>query len=222
MGLASNVVQAFSHGGVFMWVVFFTQIASIAIIIERVQALYMRRKINNKQLVTQFEMDIKKGNLDSVIQKAQSLGSDSSLGRALIAGAQAARDLGGREEIQAKMDEVLLAENSQIEKRTGFLSAAGNVATLMGLLGTIVGLIDSFAAVANSNPIEKATLLSQGISLAMHATAYGLIVAIPALVMFSVLQNRAIQLCEDLNQSSLQAFNWLSFNYEAISRKSVK
>jgi biopolymer transport protein ExbB len=95
----------------------------------------------------------------------------------------------------------------------------GNVGTLLGLLGTIVGMIHSFAATANVSAVEKATMLSQGISTAMHATAYGLIMAIPALVMFAVLQNRAQRLSEDLNQGALRVFNWLSYNYESVPQK---
>ncbi len=80
-------------------------------------------------------------------------------------------------------------------------------------------MIESFQAVSHANPLEKATLLSQGISMAMHATAYGLIMAIPALVMYAVYTNRANVLAEDINQSSLMVFNWLSFNYEPVNKK---
>ena len=128
-------------------------------------------------------------------------------------------DMGGKEEIQLKMDEVLLEENSRVEKRIGFLAMFANVATLLGLLGTITGLIHSFAGIANANPAEKATILSQGISLAMNTTAYGLIVAVPALVMYAVLQNRATRLTDDLNKASLNLFIQLSYHNEAVPMK---
>ena len=118
------------------------------------------------------------------------------------------------------MDEVLLAEASAVEKRTGFLAAIGNIGTLAGLLGTIIGLIDSFAAVANVNAAEKAALLSQGISMAMYATAYGLLVAIPALASFAILQNRANSVSEDVNQTALMVYNWLTYSYEPVQKKS--
>ena len=95
----------------------------------------------------------------------------------------------------------------------------GNVATLTGLLGTITGMIHSFAAVAFANPAEKAALLAQGISEAMNCTAYGLIVAIPALLGYAILQNRANVLAEDLNHAGLKVFNWLSFSYEPIAAR---
>jgi biopolymer transport protein ExbB/TolQ len=220
MSIITNLVQAFNHGGFVMWVIFAGQIVSIAIIIERVFALYLSRAINNRQIAKDFEDDIKKGKLDKVMARAQSLSQKgSAIGKTILAGTQAAFHRGGKEEIQSKMDEVLLSESTALEKRTGFLAAIGNIGTLAGLLGTIIGLIDSFQAVANSNPVEKATLLSQGISMAMHATAYGLIMAIPALVMFAVLQNRANSLAEDLNQTALMVYNWLNYSYESINKK---
>lgn len=220
MEFITKTVQAFGHGGFIMWIIFAGQVVSIAIILERSMALYMKRKTNNRQLAKSFEDDIKLGRLESVMNRAQHLAADgNALGKTILAGTQAAYHFGGKEEIQSKMDEVLLSEASALEKRTGFLAAIGNIGTLAGLLGTIIGLINSFEAVANSNPVEKANLLSQGISMAMHATAYGLIMAIPALVMYAVFQNRANALAEDLNQTSLMVYNWLSYSYEPQKEK---
>jgi biopolymer transport protein ExbB len=219
MEFFTSISSAFHQGGIWMWAIFAAQIVSFAIIIERVIALYVRRGAHQKAIAKRFEQDIRKGDLEKVLTRAQGLGQGNAISTVVQAGAQAAMDMGGREEIQAKMDEVLVSENSRLEKRTGFLATIGNVGTLMGLLGTVVGMIASFSSVASVNPVEKANLLSQGISMAMHSTAYGLIMAIPALVMFAVLQNRANTLAEDLNQAALMVFNWLSFNYEAVPSK---
>lgn len=223
MAFFTNILGAFDHGGFVMYLIAAGQIISIAIIIERAMALYASRSLNNKKVALEFEEDIKRGRLDRVITRAQTLAMQgNALGKAVVAGAQAAFHRGGKEEIQSKMDEVLLAEATVLEKRTGFLAAIGNIGTLAGLLGTIIGLIDSFQAVANSNPVEKASMLSAGISMAMHATAYGLIMAIPALVFFAVFQNRANALSEDLNQSSLMVYNWLSYSYEPAKDKTTR
>lgn len=222
MEMFTSVADAFRHGGIWMWVIFAAQIFSLAIIAERIFALYVSRKTHQKLIAKTFEDDIRKGNIDKVLSRAQKLDSSNAIAHVIQAGAQAALDLGGRDEIQAKMDEVLLEENARLEKRTGFLATIGNVGTLLGLLGTIVGLIDSFSSVANVNPVEKAALLSKGISMSMHCTAYGLIMAIPALVMYSVLMNRANALSEDLNQGSLMIFNWLSYGYESVPQKKVR
>ena len=117
------------------------------------------------------------------------------------------------------MEEVILEETEQIEKRTGFLAMIANVATLAGLLGTITGMIKSFAAVSQANPMEKATLLSNGISEAMNTTAFGLIVAIPTLLVYSVLANRSQVLTDDLNQAALKAYNWLSYSFNPLETR---
>jgi len=221
MGMIQTISTAFQSGGMWMWAILFVQIASIVIIIERSFSLYVRRSADQKKLVSTFEKDIKKGQFETVISRAQSLGGHS-VAMAVKAGAQAALDMGGREEIQSKMDEILLNENAKLEKRTGFLAMLGNVGTLLGLLGTIVGLIQAFASVANVNPVEKAALLTNGIALAMNTTAYGLIMAIPALIMYAILQNRANALAEDINQASLRAFNWLSYSYENVPKRTVR
>jgi biopolymer transport protein ExbB/TolQ len=131
-------------------------------------------------------------------------------------------NMGGREEIQSKMDEVFAVESEKLERRTGFLAMLANVGTLLGLLGTIVGLIQAFDAVATLNPVEKSMMLTKGVALAMNTTAYGLIMAIPALIMYAVLTNRSNRLQEDLSQATTKALNWLSFSYENVGRKGSK
>ncbi len=170
-------------------------------------------------LVAAYEDNVRRGEIYTVIQKAEAAKATSPVARAISAGAVVARNFGGKEEIQGKMDEVLLHENSLLDKRVGFLSMLGNVATLTGLLGTITGMIQSFAAVAHANPAEKAALLAAGISEAMNCTAAGLIVAIPALLAFAILQNRANILADDMNHAALKAFNWLCYAYDPIATK---
>ena len=213
--MSTGLFAALAHGGIWMGFIMVAQLISLAIIAERCFALFVMRKLNQKTIVQMFERDIKSGQLDRVLATARNLGN-SPIAIVASAGAQAAQDMGGREEIQLKIDEVLLEEQSRLEKRTGFLAMLGNVGTLLGLLGTIVGLIHAFSSVGAANPAEKAALLSQGVSEAMYATAYGLVMALPALIMFSVLQNRANQLSEDLSKAALKLYIWLGFNYESV------
>ncbi len=222
MDFITKISQAFEHGGIWMYAILVIQLFSIAIIIERMIVLYGRKRINQTAIALRFEDDIRRGEIDAVINKANNLSTTEPVAKAILAGAQSAKFFGGKDEIQAKMDEVLLHENSLLDRRTGFLSMFGNVATLVGLLGTIMGMIKSFAAVSYASPAEKAALLAAGISEAMNATAYGLITAIPALVAYAVLMNRANHLSEDLNQGALKVFNWLSYNYEAVGFKSMR
>ncbi|MCB0341228.1 MAG: MotA/TolQ/ExbB proton channel family protein [Pseudobdellovibrionaceae bacterium] len=205
-----------------MWLILAVQIVSIAIIAERIYALYIVRAPKQKKIANGLERDIKAGNIENTLRKIARIAPRHAIANVAQAGIEAAKNMGGRNEIQAKMDEVLAHENARLEKRTGFLAMLGNVGTLLGLLGTIVGLIKAFSGVVDQNPVEKAAMLSQGISMAMSTTAYGLIMAIPALIMFAVLQNRANELAEDLNQGSTKIYNWLSFNFDIIENKKTK
>ncbi|NJL24825.1 MAG: MotA/TolQ/ExbB proton channel family protein [Calothrix sp. SM1_5_4] len=154
-----------------------------------------------------------------MLLQARSFEKGSALRNIVESGASAAMNMGGREEVQAKMDEVLVREQSKLEARVEFLAMLGNVGTLLGLLGTIIGMIRSFAAISQADQMTKAALLAAGVSEAMHATAYGLIMAIPAIVAYSVLQNRVNKLSEDMTQAALRIYNLLGFHYESVPSK---
>jgi biopolymer transport protein ExbB len=103
-----------------------------------------------------------------------------------------------------------------ITRRLGYLAMVANVATLMGLLGTIHGLIQSFQAVSFADPAQKQTLLAQGISISMNTTMMGLIVAIPVMVIYSILQSRQNKLIEDMISVSAKVVDMLvSRSYQA-------
>ena len=216
IGIFHNIAIAFHQGGFWMWFIFVIQMVSFVVIFDRLWSLYIRRKLTQKEIALQFERDIRTGDLKNVIRRAEDLGFENSINKVIVAGTSVAMNFGGQHEIQGKMDEVLLEEQADIEKRTGYLSMLGNVGTLAGLLGTIVGMIKAFSAVGIAELEQKALLLSQGISEAMNTTAYGLIMAIPALIMFAILQNRTNLLSEDLHQGALKVLNWLSYTYESI------
>ena len=222
MGIFTAISEAFQAGGIWMWAILAAQIVSIAIIIERVFHLYVLRSPSQKRMASVFEKNIKAGELDKVLTTKAPIGKIHPIYNVTRAGAEAAAHMGGKEEIQAKMDEILINENDKLGRLTGFLAVIGNIGTLLGLLGTIVGLIQSFASVSNLNPVEKSTQLTQGISMAMNTTAYGLIVAIPALVAYAILQNRSNKLTQDLNQAALRVFNWLRFSIEMPKKASAK
>jgi biopolymer transport protein ExbB/TolQ len=221
IGTLAKIGEAFAGGGIWMYAILAVQIVSLAIIFERFMALYVARRPNQNRLSKNIESEIRRGNIDSAISEADRLGRFNPIGIVALAGLNSAKTLGGREEIQSKMDEILIEENNRLEKRTGFLTMLGNVGTLLGLLGTIVGLIQAFSAVSDQDAMVKAAMLTKGISLAMNTTAYGLIMAIPALIMFAVLQNRARILSDDLNQGALRLYNSLSFGMDIVNpRKS--
>jgi biopolymer transport protein ExbB/TolQ len=121
----------------------------------------------------------------------------------------------GDEALQARMDEQLTKEISSYDKRTGFLSMFGNVATLLGLLGTVTGMIISFSGVASATPVERINMLSTGISEALNATAFGLIVAIPALVAYAIYQNKTDKIVGELTEQASEIYHDFLFYTES-------
>jgi biopolymer transport protein ExbB len=115
-----------------------------------------------------------------------------------------------REDIEIAMEESMMEIIPQLEKRTAYVALASSIATLLGLLGTIMGLIQAFTAVANANPAEKADLLSASISVAMNTTAFGLMVAIPLLITHTVLTAKTGEIVDSLEMASVKALNVIS------------
>lgn len=193
---------------------------TIGFVAERGIALYVRLKsapADFRQRLLEF---ITRGDLQGAASYASSVGSNTSIGRIALVGIGLRQGAGGEEELQARLDEKLAAEISNIDRRTGFLAMFGNVATLLGLLGTISGMIQSFAAVASASPSDRAMMLSKGISEAMNCTAFGLIVAIPALVAFAVYQNRTDRIVTQLTGLATEIYHDLLFLTESNSAPS--
>ncbi len=215
MVFLGSLSEKFNSGGICMWFILALFILGVAITIERIVALYIKRKPVQKIKALNFEKKIRQGELDLVLKASQ---QDKSLSiyRTVAVGAEVAMNMGGKDEIHGRMEEVILEETEEIEKRTAFLAMIANVATLAGLLGTITGMIKAFAAVSSANPVEKATLLSNGVSEAMNTTAFGLIVAIPTLLVYALLTNRSQILTDDLNQAALKVYNWLSHSFNPL------
>ena len=124
-----------------------------------------------------------------------------------------------RDDIMSSMQEAALETIPRLEKRTGYLSTLANIATLLGLLGTIIGLISAFTAVADADPAQKATLLSQSISVAMNTTAFGLISAIPLLLFHALLQSKTSQIVDSLDVVSIKFLNAISAKPDVSSSK---
>jgi biopolymer transport protein ExbB/TolQ len=211
----------FVAGGFWMYPILLVQIVSMALIFERYYALYLKRSLNARDIVDHMEKDLKSAQFEQVVAKTHRSGNDALTALTKV-GVQSTIDHSGREELQHKMDEILIEESGRVDSRLGFISMLANVATLLGLLGTIVGLIKSFSGIANAGAAEKARLLAEGVGEAMSATAYGLIVAVPALIAFAVLQNRANTLVEDLHKAALRMYIWLGFNVETVSSRKLR
>jgi biopolymer transport protein ExbB/TolQ len=201
--------NAFEAGGWPMYVNLFMSAVVLAIIAERAVVLYVRgRRLNKVHFMTQVTGFITRGDYRRAITYCDVM--STPLSRIVKAGLIAAPK--SDEEAQAAMDEASLRELPNLERRTGYLAMLGNVATLVGLFGTILGLIHSFGAVAMADPSEKAALLARGISEAMNNTAFGLGIAIPALVCFSLFQGRTQHMVDDINEAAVSILNLVTNN----------
>jgi len=200
-------------GGKGMYPIAVCLVFAVAIMIDRVQVLFFKAAIDKDDFLKGLKAHIFNGDLDKAI--SYTAGQKSTpLTNIVKAGLLSVPK--GEAEVQAAMDEASLREMPRIEKRTGYLAMIGNVATLIGLLGTIGGLIQCFAGVAGVDASEKARVLSDGIAEAMNCTAFGLIVAIPALVAFSLLQGRTQHMIDDINETAVGVLNLIVANKEKM------
>ncbi len=200
-------------GGKGMYPIAVCLVFAIAIVVDRIQILFFKAAIDKEQFLKGLKVHIFNGDLDKAIsytagQKSTPLTNIVKAGLINVPK--------GEDEVQAAMDEASLRELPRIEKRTGYLAMIGNVATLVGLLGTIGGLISCFAGVAGVDASEKARVLSDGIAEAMNCTAFGLIVAIPSLVAFSLLQGRTQHMVDDINETSVGVLNLIVANKDKM------
>ena len=203
-----NMFQQFAHfmqsGGFWMYPILLTLVTGVAISIERFLYLSKVEKVNKSIWAETFPL-LTKGQLKAALDKVQS--SDSALGLMLTNGITRSLTARRQEEVEMAMDEALMESLPRLEKRTHYLSTLANVATLLGLLGTIIGLIHAFTAVASADPSEKANMLSAAVGEAMNCTAFGLVTAIPLLVVFSLLQAKTGQAVESLEAASIKFLN---------------
>ncbi len=173
------IAQAFSTGGIWMYAILLVSIVAIAIIIERFVTLYFRYNINAQAFMAQVQKLVLANNIDRAI-KLCSAAPSAALARVIKAGLTRANN--GELEIQNAVEEATLEVVPLVEKRTNSLVALANVATLLGLLGTIIGMIGAFRALSDVPPDQRQKVLGQQIGLAMNTTAFGLIVAIPCML----------------------------------------
>jgi biopolymer transport protein ExbB/TolQ len=207
-----GIAKSFEEGGIWMWPILIVGLVVLAITVDRIIVLFFKTTSRREQFLSTMRQHIMSRNLDKAVQFASH--DTSPLGRIVKAGLVKVNH--EDEVVQSAMDEAALAEIPALEKRTGFLPMLSNVATLMGLLGTIIGLIGSFAAVSAADAATKATLLSKGISEAMNCTAFGLIVAIPALLFYAALQARTQRCIDDINAAAVNIVNLVIVNRDKL------
>ncbi len=202
-----EIYKFYNDGGWFMHPILIIAIFALATIIERIYYIMGRYNINGAEFMAQVQKLVLANNIDRAIKLCNRAPS-AALAKVVKAGLTRANR--GEIEVQNAVDEATLEVLPELQKRTNYLSVYANVATLLGLLGTIMGLIDAFDAIDAADAAQRSSALARGISVAMNTTAFGLIVAIPAMMVHATLQSSTIKIIDEIDQYSVKLINLLS------------
>jgi len=200
------IAEAFRTGGIWMYLILGVSIFAIGIAIERFIFLFFKYNINAEAFYAQVQKLVMANKNDQAIKLCNAAPS-AALPKVVKAGLMRANK--GEVEIQNAIEEASLEVVPRIQKRTNSLNALANVATLLGLLGTILGLIEAFEALEKATPENRQRLLARGIALAMNTTAFGLVVAIPSLVAHLILSGQTKRLLDEIDLYSVKLENLL-------------
>ncbi len=202
-----SIVRFFQNGGLFMFPIVTVLAVGLAIAFER--SVHLKRIRNeNQKMWDSLHPVLARGEFDKAREMANK--DKSSMAQMLAMGLARQGAVRRREDIEIAMEESMMEIIPQLEKRTPYLALLSNIATLFGLLGTIMGLIRAFTAVANASPANKASLLAASISTAMNCTAFGLMTAIPLLLFHARLTTATGQIVNSLEMASVKALNTIS------------
>jgi len=194
-----------NEGGIFMWIIAVVWCAGIAIAAERLKA-YFKYNIDGTSLMG----NIKKSVIGNQVQDAIQTCTESKALLAFVMKNGLKRGNQPKDQIQDALEASILEVVPKIERRLSYLALAANLSTLLGLLGTIQGLIQSFAAVAQAEASQKAQLLAEGIAVAMNTTALGLVSAISLMVVHSYLMNQGEKMIQEIEENSVKLLDLLA------------
>jgi len=204
MNTFSTAVKFFQDCGLFIYPSILIMSIGLAIAIERFIFLN-RARSENRKVWAQVRPMLEGGKFKEV--QGVTAKSDAAIGKIVSYGLARMQSPGRREDLDAAMEEGMMEIVPRLEKRTHYIATFANVITLVGLLGTIIGLIKGFTAVAQVNPAEKAEMLSASISIAMNNTAFALMVAIPFLLIHSFLQAKTSEIVDGLEAAKISFLN---------------
>lgn len=207
MGLINYLVKFFVDGGFWMWPILIVGGIGLAIAAERFIKLTLVKNTNKKAWDALHPV-LAEGDFEKARQMTES--DDSAIGRLLSLGLARQGAVRRREDIEIAMEEGMMEIIPQLETRTPYLGLFANIATLLGLLGTVMGLIEAFTAVAHAAPSEKADLLAAAISVGMNTTAFGLMFGIPLMMMHSYMVAKTGSIVDSLEMASVRTLNIIS------------
>ena len=204
MSTLDSAIKFFQDCGLFIYPSLLIMATGVSIAIERFMFL-QRARVANRNDWSKYLPMLQNGQWKEVLGRTAT--SDSAIGKIVHNGLTRLQSSRRREDIDAAMEEGMMEIVPRLEKRTHYIATFANVITLVGLLGTIIGLIKAFTAVAQVNPAEKAEMLSASISIAMNNTAFALMVAIPFLLIHSFLQARTSDIVDGLEAAKISFLN---------------
>ena len=213
-----SIVTFFGTGGIFMYPILIVFAVGVAIAIERYITLSIVTR-KNRSVWERVQPLLSDGEFDEAREMTSE--NESTISQVLNMGLTLQGTVRRREDIEIAMEESMMEIVPRLEKRTPYVALASSIATLLGLLGTIMGLIQAFTAVANANPAEKADLLSASISVAMNTTAFGLMVAIPLLIVHAILTSKTGDIVDSLEMATVKSLNVFSRRAKRMSEASV-
>jgi biopolymer transport protein ExbB len=202
----AEMAKFYADGGIWMHPISLCFVVSLSIGIERTVSLFFRYNINSNHFMAQIQKLVLANNIDRAIKLCNAAPS-AALPRVIKAGLTRANK--SEAEIAQAVEEATLEVLPDISKRTTTLPNVANLATLLGLLGTIVGLIDAFGAVALAPPDMKSQLLTQSLAIGLNTTAFGLICAIPTLALYIFLNNTTKKITDEIERYSIKLQNLL-------------
>jgi biopolymer transport protein ExbB/TolQ len=214
MNAFDMIVNFFKQGGAFLYPIAAVFAVGLGFAVERF--IYLTRVAGaNRRLWDQLAPLLRAGNFRKAMELAEK--SDSALSTIMRYGISRVATARRKEDVEKAMEESLIEVIPALEKRTHYLATLANIGMLMGLLGTVIGLINAFAAVAAVNPAEKAAMLSASISVAMNNTALGLGLAITLLLCHMYLETKTTELVDSLEVASLKFLNSVTERREQVA-----
>ncbi len=207
MGTIETIVQFFQTGGTFMYPILIVFAFGAAICVERYLKLAGIGKVNKEVWDTVHPL-LDDGDFDAARESIAD--NESTVAGLLNMGLSRQGSVRRRDDIEIAMEESMMEIIPTLEKRTPYIALFANICTLLGLLGTIMGLIEAFTAVANADPAEKADMLSASISVAMNTTAFGLMAAIPLLITHAMISSKTGEIVDSLEMASVKTLNIIS------------
>jgi biopolymer transport protein ExbB len=201
----ANFLEWFRAGGPIMWFILVTLLAGIAVFIERLYVIVIKSKINGREFIERVIQLVRSGKAEDAIKLcAQSKAALPDMGLLILR--SRSRD---EADLQNVADAAALSVIPRLTRRLQYLPMLANMATLLGLFGTIYGLREAFASVASASAAERSARLASGIATALNATGFGLLTAIPLTVAHSYLVSQAETIIEQVDEFSVRLINAL-------------